>query len=88
MDKPLNLIIEDSKQAILKVINDTGLPVYLLEPILKDIYVQTLEIKKRELVKSKEEYDKKMQSKMENDVKDNTKNKTEVVKETKTEVEE
>lgn len=54
MEKPLNLIIEEGKQNIIKAVNDSGLPAYLLEPIIKDIYNEIANLKIKELQESKE----------------------------------
>lgn len=57
MNKPANLIIEETKEKIVKVINESGLPPFLLEPILKNLYDQISILKQRELEKSKQEYE-------------------------------
>ena len=56
MNKPANLIIEETKEKIVKVINESGLPPFLLEPILKNLYNQISILKQQELEKSKQEY--------------------------------
>lgn len=38
IEKPISLILEDSKQMIVDAINNTGLHIVLLEPIVKDLY--------------------------------------------------
>lgn len=57
MNKPANLIIEETKEKIVKVINESGLPPFLLEPVLKDLYNQISILKQQELEKSKQEYE-------------------------------
>ena len=57
MNKPANLIIEETKEKIVKVINESGLPPFLLEPILKNLYNQISILKQQELEKSKQEYE-------------------------------
>lgn len=54
MEKPLNLIIEEGKESIIKAVNSSGLPAYLLEPIIKDIYNEIANLKIKELQESKE----------------------------------
>ena len=54
MEKPLNLIIEEGKESIIKAVNSSGLPAYLLEPIIKDIYNEIVVLKNKELDESKE----------------------------------
>ena len=60
MDKPLNLLIEECKTNIIKSINDTKLPAFLLEPILKDIYMEISNNKKIEYENSKKQYEEKL----------------------------
>lgn len=57
MTKPANLIIEETKENLVKVINESGLPPFLVEPILKDLYNQISILKQQELEKSKQEYE-------------------------------
>lgn len=54
MEKPLNLIIEEGRENIVKAVNSSGLPAYLLEPIIKDIYNEIANLKIKELQASKE----------------------------------
>ena len=57
MTKQANLIIEETKENLVKVINESGLPPFLLEPVLKDLYNQISILKQQELEKSKQEYE-------------------------------
>ena len=57
MTKPANLIIEETKENLVKVINESGLPPFLLEPVLKDLYNQISILKQQELEKSRQEYE-------------------------------
>lgn len=57
MNKPANLIIEETKENMVKLINESGLPPFLIEPILKDIYNQVTVLKQKELEKSKRNYE-------------------------------
>lgn len=57
MNKPANLIVEETKANIVKIINESGLPPFLIEPIIKDLYNQVNILKKKELAKSKQEYE-------------------------------
>ena len=57
MTKPANLIIEETKENLVKVINESGLPPFLLEPILKDLYNQINILKQQELEQSKKQYE-------------------------------
>lgn len=57
MNKPANLIVEETKEELVKVINESGLPPFLVEPILKDIYNQVTVLKQKELEESKKSYE-------------------------------
>lgn len=57
MTKPANLIIEETKENLVKVINESGLPPFLVEPIIKDLYNQVNILKQQELEKSKREWE-------------------------------
>lgn len=58
MNKPLNLRVEEAKEEIVQTINSTGLPFFLVEPIVKDIYNEIVILKQNELQRSRSEYDK------------------------------
>lgn len=57
MNKPANLIVEETKESIVKIVNESGLPPFLLEPILKEIYNQVNILKQQELEQSKKQYE-------------------------------
>lgn len=56
MNKPADLIVEETKEKLAKVINESGLPPFLLEPLIKDLYNQISFLKQKELEKSKKDY--------------------------------
>ena len=41
MEKPITLKIKETKQNLAKALNESELPLFILEPILKDIYMET-----------------------------------------------
>ena len=57
MNKPTNLIMEETKLNIAKIINESKLPAFLLEPLLKDLYNQVNILKQKELDESRKEYE-------------------------------
>ena len=57
MNKPANLIVEETKENIVKIINESGLPPFLVEPIIKDLYNQVSILKQQELEKNRQEYE-------------------------------
>ncbi len=63
MNKPANLIVEETGEKIAKIINESGLPPFLLEPLLKDIYKQISFLKQKELENSKKDYEESLKEK-------------------------
>ena len=63
MDKPLSLILEESKNTILEAVNSCGLHPSLLEPIVKNIYLEILDLKKQIETKEAKEYYESLESK-------------------------
>lgn len=57
MNKPADLIVEETKESIVKIVNESGLPPFLLELILKEIYNQVNILKQQELEQSKKQYE-------------------------------
>ena len=56
MDKPLSLIINETKQNFIKTINNAGLPLALLEMIMKDVYFDLKNASDIQAKKELEEY--------------------------------
>lgn len=55
-EKPLSLIMKECRENIENVINNSGLPPYLLEPILKDYYNQISILSHNMIVEEENEY--------------------------------
>lgn len=58
IEKPTVMIMEESKQMLVDTINKITLPMFLLEPIVKDIYNEISLQARNELEYSKIEYEK------------------------------
>lgn len=58
MEKPISLILRDTKIEIARICNDSQLPVYLLEPILKDLYLEVKELNRKQIELDETEYKK------------------------------
>lgn len=62
MEKPIQVAIEESKEVIIKAINNecnrNNIDYYFLESILKDIYEETLKSKEKELEEMKKQLEK------------------------------
>lgn len=59
--KPISIVINDFKQDLMNYISNAGLPPAIIEPIVKDIYQQIVEISKQELERDMIEYQKSQQ---------------------------
>lgn len=58
MDKPISLIRKETVIKITKVIEESGLPLLVLEPIIKDLYMQIQQAMVQQTVAEEEEYNK------------------------------
>lgn len=56
MKKPIILKIEEGKEKIVKAINSTELPIFILEPIIKDVYQEIIRVKQQEYKKAEKSY--------------------------------
>lgn len=70
MDKPIQLAIEDVRlklnSEIANIINESGLPMCCINPILRNIYERCVDIENQQLETAKAEYSKN-QSKQSNE---------------------
>lgn len=57
MEKPTSIVIKETKQKLLQTINESNLPAFILEPILKDYYEQIIKISEQQYENDKKEYD-------------------------------
>lgn len=58
MDKPISLIRKETVIKITKVIEESGLPLLVLEPIIKDLYMQIQQAMVQQTITEEEEYNK------------------------------
>lgn len=58
MDKPLPVIIDETKQALIKVINDSGLPACILAPLAKELFEATMQAQQAELERARADMNK------------------------------
>lgn len=49
MEQNILVTIEQTKQQIATIINNSNLPIFVLEPMIKDIYVELSELRKKML---------------------------------------
>lgn len=58
MEKPTSLAILDLKEKIVKDINESKLPIYIIKPIMKEIYDKVIEQDIIQTQNDKKEYEK------------------------------
>ena len=56
--KPLNLALYELKQEIVRLMTESKLPGYLLEPIFKELYGDCLNASQKELAEARATYEK------------------------------
>lgn len=56
MDKPLPVVIDDTKQALIKVMNESGLPACVLAPLAKELFEATMQAQQAELEHARAAY--------------------------------
>ena len=57
MNKPITMIIDETKREIADICNNSMLPLYILEPIIKDLYVEIQELNKRQMQQERIAYE-------------------------------
>lgn len=58
MDKPITLVMEETKLSIINIINDSKLPIYIIEPIIKGLYNEISQLSLQFSLSEKEKYKK------------------------------
>ena len=64
INKPISLIIEESKQTIVNAINNTGLPMTLLEMVMRDLYNEVRQKALYQYESEKNEYERALAEQM------------------------
>lgn len=62
MDKPITLIVEETKMKLAEVINTCGLPPFIIEPMLSEFLKETQFAVRKQYELDKAEYDKFLQN--------------------------
>lgn len=74
MDKPIQIVIEETKTKfnteIVKIINESGLPMCCINPLLKNVYESCLDLERQQLETAKANYKKKLQTEQNNELVD------------------
>lgn len=68
MEKPISIMIDETKTSLISMINNSGLPFWILEPMVKDIYQEIKTLADNQLRIDKEQYN---QFLLDNDGKNN-----------------
>lgn len=58
MNKPISIILTEAKQSIAESVNSTQLSPVLLEPIIKDLYIEIQQLAAQQYNTEKTEYEK------------------------------
>ena len=64
-NKPMSIVISELKEGIVTIVNNSGLPLYITEMILKDIVNDVSEVSRQVREKEYQEYVQAEQKKME-----------------------
>ena len=65
IEKPTVVVIEETKTKIIEVITQSGLPAFIMEPILRDFLAETQQAAQREYEAQKQEYERLLQEQAE-----------------------
>ena len=56
--KPISIIIYEAKEKLTDTINDLNISPSILEPIIRELYEQVIQLKQQELQRDKQKYQK------------------------------
>lgn len=56
MEKPLSVIMTEVKTNVAKIINDSGIPMYILEPVIRDVYEQLCRVGNQQMEREAKEW--------------------------------
>lgn len=57
INKPMSVVRGELINTIVDAVNNSGLPLYFIEPILKDIYIEISEASQRQIAIEKSQYE-------------------------------
>lgn len=57
VNKPMSVVRDELIDNIVDAINNSGLPLYIIEPILKDMFIEVSEGAKRQIAIEKTQYE-------------------------------
>jgi len=56
MEKPITLTIFETKKKIAEIIQESSLPIYIIEPIMRELYVDIKTMNEQKLQEDMEKY--------------------------------
>lgn len=56
MEKPISMRLQETKESIVTIITESGLPMWMLEPAVKDIYNQVNTVAAQEMYNDRKQY--------------------------------
>ena len=62
MNKPSTIIYEEFKQELASLINNSGLPAFIIEPVLRDYLTEIKALAQRQYQMDKAEYEKSLKT--------------------------
>lgn len=60
IEKPITVVRQEFIETITSVINNSNLPLFIVEPILRDIYLEVKTLSQKQYETDKEEYENKL----------------------------
>lgn len=57
INKPVALVVDDFTRKLMEVIEGSQLPCFIMEPILKDLHNQLMDLRRQELQSAQKEYE-------------------------------
>ena len=56
MKKPITMVVDETKQSLIKMINESNIPPFIMEMLLKEIYTEVNKLSTDISAKEKEQY--------------------------------
>lgn len=57
MEKPIELVIRETRESIVKILNDSKLPSFIVKPIMKDLYMEITNLEESQYQAAKRKYE-------------------------------
>ena len=56
MEKPITMVVNETRESLIKTINESNLPPFIMEMMLKEIYAEVNQLNINVTIREKEEY--------------------------------